>query len=442
VFKSEEEASAAYVACQRLPFANPSEEYLRRDRIQRAIELGQRPDPDDLVEERADEIRYRRKVAEAFEKAQRDLLADQSVDSKEKATPAAGVDSKAVGGRPAISTSPEPPEPEPPLRRRKWYQGIWKDEIKPLFQATSIWIKWGLGLFLFGLTMIQIAEYLFALFSFTASGVFFVIWIASWDGLPKRRGLTRILKGTLYLTVAGAFVVFTLILVSIKGRAPWSHLSRFLRKQSTSVAISPPNTPTPSDKIVFLIRHQGAVAFPDFPQPLLYEYGGNDDLAPVGLAINVEVTNNRSTKTKIAQYAADIQTDGRWYRILSLPMSPSHTVYFLNLRDIRRAMRCKFEPAIFDSIADNKALDPGEPLEGWMFFEWPAELRRTSVLIDKVRIKVRNSQNETAEAVFDNHAPPSEEAGASLFDNGGTFCRGTRNEIIDLSNRTIRPLRD
>jgi hypothetical protein len=202
-------------------------------------------------------------------------------------------------------------------------------------------------------------------------------------------------------------------------------------------------TPQPSPlQPVFILRHKGAAVFSDFPQPLLYEYGDNA-LAPVGLAVNIEVINNKPVKTKITQYLADIQTrDGRWYRALSLPMSPLHTIYFLNLRRIDLGMKCHFEPAIFDRIADNKTLDPGEPLEGWAFFEWPAELRRTTVLVQKVRLSVKNAQGESTETTFDSNNQSPVEPGASSVDDGGLFCSGTPGEKIDLSNREIRPFRD
>jgi hypothetical protein len=193
----------------------------------------------------------------------------------------------------------------------------------------------------------------------------------------------------------------------------------------------------------FILRHKGAVVLSDFPQPLLYEYG-NKTAAPIGLAINIEVINNQSIKTKIIQYFAEIQTpDGHWHRALSLPMSPPHTIYFLNLRRTDMAIKCGFGPAIFDAIADNKTLDPGEPLEGWAFFEWPVELRHTTVLVRKVKLSVKNAQDESTETIFDGNNLPPVEPGASLIDNGGVFCDGTPpRDQIDLSSWTIRPLRD
>ena len=180
--------------------------------------------------------------------------------------------------------------------------------------------------------------------------------------------------------------------------------------------------------------------FSDFPQPLLYEYG-NNSLAPIGFALNIEVVNNQSTKTKVTEYYADVETaEGRWHRVLSLPMSPAHTIYFLNQRKMELGMRCNFEPGVFDNIAENRTLDAGQPLQGWMFFEWPLALRGTTVSPKKVRITVKNAQGESTESILDENRTP--EPGASSFDNGGVFCSGLPGEKIDLTGRNIRPLRD
>jgi len=210
----------------------------------------------------------------------------------------------------------------------------------------------------------------------------------------------------------------------------------------------PPPLPDPSPTVTqqwppaFILRHKGAVVFADFPQPLMYEYGDNI-LAPIGLALNIEVVNNKPGKTKIIQYVADIQTpDGHWHRALSLPMSPLHTIYFLNQRRIDLGMKCEFEPAIFDVIADNKILEFGEPLEGWMFFEWPAELRNVTATVQKLRLTVKNAQNQSTESTFDSDALSPPEQGASLINSGGVFCSGVPRQRIDLSSRTIKPYRD
>lgn len=71
---------------RKMVFPNPTEEYLRRERIRRAYQSGQRPDPEDLAEEKADEIRYQQALGEAFKKKFKDLSAPESplpLESKE-----------------------------------------------------------------------------------------------------------------------------------------------------------------------------------------------------------------------------------------------------------------------------------------------------------------------------------------------------------------------
>jgi len=202
----------------------------------------------------------------------------------------------------------------------------------------------------------------------------------------------------------------------------------------------PPPTPA------FRLRHEGLFVFPDFPQPLLYRYGTPPSvfLAPIGLAFHIEVINNRPTKTKVTQYFADIQTsEGKWFRVLNLSMSSPHEVYFLNGRDIRRGFRCTFEPpTFFDSIAVSKVLDAGEPLRGWMFFEWPRELREArNVSIQKVKLTIKNAHDETAQETFDLTSKSAGEQGASMLGGGG-FGRGADAEEVDLSSVPIRPVRN
>ena len=96
---------------RKVPFANPSKEYARRERIQQAIFSGQRPDPEDLAEERADEIRYQREVAEAFERKDKELSAPKSPptsDKPKKVISGNAVDPKPKEGMPPHSIT-EPP---------------------------------------------------------------------------------------------------------------------------------------------------------------------------------------------------------------------------------------------------------------------------------------------------------------------------------------------
>jgi hypothetical protein len=245
--------------------------------------------------------------------------------------------------------------------------------------------------------------------------------------------------------VAFVFVVIACYsgAVILRKKGDKSLTTLFTHKEDTVRVIPQPSISHRKDE-VFLIHHKGAVAFGDYPQPFLYEYGVPTALlAPIGLAVNVEIINNRPTKTKVKSYVADIQTpDGKWHRILSLPMSPPRTIYYLNRRDITRGMKCEFDPANFDAIAVSTTLDLGQPLEGWMFFEYPAELRRSTVFVKTLKLSITNIQNEIAEAVFDQDKAPKPQLGESAIDSNAVWCHGKPGQRIDLSSVPIKPLWD
>ena len=95
---------------------------------------------------------------------------------------------------------------------------------------------------------------------------------------------------------------------------------------------------------------------------------------------------------------------------------------------------------MIDVAATDKVLESGESLEGWVFFEWPSELRRSGVSTLKLRLTVKNVQNETAEAVL-NMEKTEQEPGVSLYGGGG-IGRGMDTPEEDLSKYPVRPYRD
>ena len=108
IFRNMEEFEKEFRESQRprypIPFANPSEQWLRHDRINRAIQSGGRPDPEDLAEEAAEEERYRRSVDEAFERKRKEL---ESEAISQKAKPRTPSDPKPASPK----SEPSPPRP-------------------------------------------------------------------------------------------------------------------------------------------------------------------------------------------------------------------------------------------------------------------------------------------------------------------------------------------
>ena len=61
---------------RKVPFPNPSEEYLREQRIWNAIQSGGYPDPADLAARDADKVRYQQKVREAYQQKAQELASE------------------------------------------------------------------------------------------------------------------------------------------------------------------------------------------------------------------------------------------------------------------------------------------------------------------------------------------------------------------------------
>ncbi|HBB86656.1 MAG TPA: hypothetical protein DC047_03465 [Blastocatellia bacterium] len=263
-----------------------------------------------------------------------------------------------------------------------------------------------------------------------ALGIYFSTW---WEKQPRLAAATAVLIG-----VGSGLFWWSYRPVS---QTSAEQIAEEVWKKAPPILTSSPTVSQTSP--IFHLRHQGAFVLATFPQPLLYKYNAGQAtfFAPIGLALNLQVTNNKSIKTKIVEYAADIQTPDGWFRVLSMPMVPSHDIYFLNDYDIRHGFKTNGFRPIFDSAVLNKTLDPGEPVEGWMFFEWPLELRHKTIVVSKIKITIKNSLEETTETVFDNDAAPPDR-GVSQLDQGGGLGRGEAEPEIDLSNVTIKPLRN
>ena len=184
---------------------------------------------------------------------------------------------------------------------------------------------------------------------------------------------------------------------------------------------------------------------PAYPQPLLYDYRHSYSLtgspseravAPIGLALNLEVINNRPTATKVRSYFAELETGvNEWTRLGRLPMAEPRGIYLAEGRP-GRYVNLDFRPGYFDAVAREKTLPPGGSLAGWVFFEWPPELRGDRRLRN-FRVRVENSQGETEEAVFNLPARGGGGQGAEPLDAGGFGAAGPGR--TDLTGVPIRP---
>lgn len=223
---------------------------------------------------------------------------------------------------------------------------------------------------------------------------------------------------------------------------------------NAAAAKKPDSSPAPPPS-PFIIRERTSVLLPGFPQPLLYVYSSSDFvvgeptekfIAPVGLAINLEVINGKNAPAKIQSYVADLEMgDGSWERVFSLPTQAPHRLYFDVGFDFKKCVELDFTPHLFDVVAGERTLLPGESLNGWVFFEWSREVREKRGF-RRVRIRVENLQNESAEAVFDFSGNPAQETGrdgrgVSLLNAGAFRAKYSGKPPEYLSRLPIRPFR-
>jgi hypothetical protein len=200
---------------------------------------------------------------------------------------------------------------------------------------------------------------------------------------------------------------------------------------------------------VFTIKAINYIMLPVYPQPLLYVYRYSPFLtgspperaiAPIGLAINLEVVNDRPTATKVQSYVVELETGtNEWTRINRLPTIEPHDIYFADGGSFKSCVKFEFKPYLFDVVALQKTLLPGDSLDGWMFFEWPVELHANNKLRN-ARISVQDSQGETEEAIINILSDENNnERGVSLINEGSFGVKEPEAKKEDLSSLPTRP---
>lgn len=172
-------------------------------------------------------------------------------------------------------------------------------------------------------------------------------------------------------------------------------------------------------------------------------------MPPIGLALNIEVTNEKSTPTLVRAYAGSLEMeDGSWSRIYSLPTDLEHALYDANGFSYEKCYRLEAEPNLFDRVAKSKILTPKETISGWVFFEWSPELRDNRK-IRRLKLEVENTQGEAVHSVFDFIVLMNEtndRSGKSLASEKGAgdlykseLRIKSRSGSEDLSRLQIRP---
>jgi hypothetical protein len=236
--------------------------------------------------------------------------------------------------------------------------------------------------------------------------------------------------------VTGVFIIAAAVITGIFTQKSKDTPPDTLNKVETTA--SP--TDISKDRKYFYVRlHSSLVSV--FPGQLVYVYDSKIGklIAPIGVAMVVEVINNRSSLTKIHSYTVDLEIHDEWTRIYNLSILNPMEIYWVNNGNFKTCTRLDFRSNSFDVVAREQSLKPGESLKGWMFFEWPIELRKNIPNFKKVRIQIENSQGEKETFILDSVSP--QETGQSML-TGGELIVPPQSEKIDLSNFRLMPEMD
>jgi hypothetical protein len=188
-----------------------------------------------------------------------------------------------------------------------------------------------------------------------------------------------------------------------------------------------------NSKVFFARLH--VVVEIQYPGPLAYTYN-NAFIAPVGLAMALEVVNTRPTMTNIYAYDVDIDANGQWNRVFSLPLLDPLSLFWVNHGDFHNCSRLDFRDNGFDVLARGKNLQAGESVRGWIFLEWPQPMRKSMPEFSKVRLRIESVQGERDTLILP--SPTPWQAGESLL-GGGEWQVASPNEKTDLSHLGILP---
>ena len=168
-----------------------------------------------------------------------------------------------------------------------------------------------------------------------------------------------------------------------------------------------------------------------------YSAGPGERLAPIGIALVIEATNERTNAAKVIDHAIEIDIGYGWIRVPNLRAVNPTEFFMVNNCNFKEARRLDFTANIFDLQARDRTLASGESITGWVFLEWPPELRQQLPTIRQFRVMIENSHGEKQTYVL--QPPRPEDYGDSSI-AGGQFIM--LPQPIDLSQVPILPLMD
>lgn len=214
------------------PFANPSEQQIRQERMWRDIQMTGKADPNDIAEEEAEAERYRRELADARERKQKEAETKFGKPDLRQLQDEVDRASKVMGEAAKILRR----KPEKELSITESKKISWIHRI-PVWKEFGHWLKWASGCFAFALGMTQVNEYAWALAGLVGCGVCCLVQIYVWTASPNRfkNGIIK-----LFLTLISLMMILVsgLTVLKIKGDKPWSNLISVNRQATLPKPIS------------------------------------------------------------------------------------------------------------------------------------------------------------------------------------------------------------
>jgi len=119
-------------------------------------------------------------------------------------------------------------------------------------------------------------------------------------------------------------------------------------------------------------------------QPFVYLNG--EKLAKLDICLVVKVTNNQDKISEITDYEIELFSEGIWETVLPISFLNKNNTYFISNQNYKAATKMEFDLEIFDFVARNKQIKPGETIVGIV----PLQIEKNLPKIEKVKFIIKD----------------------------------------------------
>src|SRR5207253_3748087 len=113
---------------------------------------------------------------------------------------------------------------------------------------------------------------------------------------------------------------------------------------------------------IFFVKLLGTMTMEGRSSRFLYVTGEAPTFfaySPIGLALDIEVINNKPTLSKLRSYTVDVRNKGgNWIRVYSLPMASNRSVYYVENDKLKTGVKFDIGSNSLD-IAAESDMQPG-----------------------------------------------------------------------------------